>query len=379
MNYVNRNLELYAVEASQHGRPIYVSSLPAGTAHALIADKKMDVDRWSEANPDGYQRNPIPTRYRRFGRFVREQTGISPTTALLFVRNPDAVKVEDLGNNIRKVTIALEDAVIHVPDGQHRLWGIADAFEAEKETVEDFSLPITMLVAQDDDSRYEEAYQFYQINSNQKRVPTDLAQRYLLRKQEEESGRVSRDSELPMGAINKELIPYATRIVDLLRQEQNGPWTDLIGLPNGRTPAPISQNSFVQSISAVLRHTADQGWEVGRVVDTISAFWRALGELCPEAMAHWEKDDDPRYVLRTTSGVFSMNDVLAWCLGRVEFLAYPTNPETYKERFSESGLDYFADTWWAAGNQTGASGYGTSAAAFKKIRHEIVGDLARAL
>ena len=379
MKYNNETLTLHAIEADQHGRPVYVSAMKARAAHALINEGKIKVDKWSEANPDGYQRNPIPTRYRKFGRFVMEKDGTSPTSALLFVRNADAVTIEQVDGDVRKLSIRLDDAVIHVPDGQHRLWGLHHAVDTDRESVTDFALPVTILVSETEDSRYEEAEQFYLINSNQKRVPTDLAQRYMLRQKEEQAGKIMPDTQLPMDAILKELTPYATRIIDLLREKEGGAWQGLIALPNRDGTAPITQNSFVESIKGILKKTADQGWTVGETADTIEAFWAAVRECAPDAMKHWAKDEDPRYIIRNTAGVFALNDLLEWCLGRVEFLSNPADAHNYVAKFEDSGLDYFESTWWAAGNQSGAAGFGSSRAAYKKIRQEIVGDLAQSL
>src|SRR5437867_1418695 len=82
---------------SQHGRDLYLFSLNAGEVHDLIVSKRMDIDRWSPTHPDGYQREPTDSRFKKFGKYVANSEGICPVSLVLSVRNPTDVSVEEVG------------------------------------------------------------------------------------------------------------------------------------------------------------------------------------------------------------------------------------------------------------------------------------------
>jgi DGQHR domain-containing protein len=380
-NSTTRVLRVTGVPIRQHGRIHYLVTLRAKTVHDLITAGLLKVDKWSESNQDGYQRDPTESRIKKFARFAMRPEGHSPLTALLYCRDPEQVEAE-LKDGTFELTITLDpEHSIYIPDGQHRLFGLMRAIEMDPDF--EYELGAVVMVAEPDgDARFEEASQFFTINSLQKRVPVDLAQRFMLRKAEAATGEITHDSTMPMDANRDELKPFAVAIVDMLRNDTGSPWSDLIDLPNsGASTRPINQNAFVESILPLLKRAADYGWTVGRVVDTINAFWTAVVDACPEAAEHWYGDDCPQeghvyYVLRTTSGVYGLNGVLDWMQGLVPITQDPTNTEAYAEMFQKAD-DYFADAYWLGGDKaSGAALKGTSRAAFKDIARDIQSEIA---
>jgi hypothetical protein len=180
---------------------------------------------------------------------------------------------------------------------------------------------------------------------------------------------------LPTNVTLRELEPYCLAAIDLLNKS-SGPWHDLIDLPN--TPSstrPISQNSFLGSIRPLVRFAAEYGWTVGKVVETVDAFWTAIGRRCPDAVAHWHDDghtdpDHETFVLRTTGGVFSLNDLLSWLIGWHKIQSDPTNPNLY-ETLLEKDPEHFGDEFWSSSASEGAASYGTSQKAFRELRLDI--------
>jgi DGQHR domain-containing protein len=371
------------------GRKHYSFSLSGEQVHDLMTRKLVIVDHWTLTNQNGYQRAPAPARYKKFGRFIQQDDGWCPLSVMLYARNHDNVAVKPLNgkhHGFHELKIELSDAhPLYIPDGQHRLEGLRHAYETNPEKMANYHLPVMLMVARKgEDSRFEEATQFHIINSEQKRVKTDLAQRYLLRKKEELVGKIQPNDELPVKYTLKELKPYAVWIVDRLNADRNGPWHDLIAVPSGKSRPdggvrPISQNMFVESILPVIRYGCQWGWPVGKVRDIIAAFWTAVADpdVMGEAMMHWkddghaDDDDHTKYILRTTSGVFSMNMLLGHLVGWHTITKNAADPHVWMRLFDKCEGPQFEPQWWESGNEDGASSYGSSAKSFGEIFEEL--------
>lgn len=374
-------LELTAIPVPQaQGRVQFVTTLSAEQAHDLISRGLMKVDIWSHpSNLDGYQRSPVESRIRKFARYVQAQDGSSPVSVLLFYRWPEKVTVESGPDGTKQLRLDLDEKhPLYIPDGQHRLLGLKQAFEADQDGTREYHIPVVLMLAESGDemqARYEEATQFYTINNYQKRVATDLAQRYRLRVQEKMAGKIAPSAVLPVNANLKELEPYCLAAIDLLNKSP-GPWHDLIDLPNAPgSNRPISQNSFLDSIRPLVRFASDYGWTVGKVVETMDAFWTAVEHTCPEAMAHWHDDghagpDHETYVVRTTAGAYSLNELLSWLIGWHKIQGDPANVELY-EALLNKDPEHFSDEFWNSDGSEGAATYGTSRKAFRELRFDI--------
>lgn len=385
----SKTIEWEATEVNQHGRILYSTAISAKEAHDLIANGLLKVDRWSESNPDGYQREPVSARVKRFAKYAAQaDDGVSPAAAILFMRKPDRISVKK--QNGRHVTLTAEldpEHPFYIPDGQHRLYGMAKAYENKSESMAQYDLPVVVMVAKDKkDPRYEEAVQFNTINTLQKRVPTDLAQRYLLRRREKNEGTIDFSEPIPSDLKRDELKPYGVALIDALNHTKGGAWENLIALPNTETHRPISQNSFLESILPILQHASEYNWTPQEVQDTIEAFWGSVTEKCGAAGEHWHndgcdnegEDDHDTFNLRTTSGVFSLNEVLSWLVGWSKVSNEPTNPDVYNE-ILDLDPDHFSEAYWDTENEEGAGQFGTSRKAFKDIATDIKQALGPAL
>jgi DGQHR domain-containing protein len=377
-------LEVVAIRLNQHGRELYQFSLPASEIRDLITSGSLDIDRWSPKEQDGYQRIPTESRYKRFGKYVAVQKGITPVSMLISLREKDNLQVKELGDEgAVRLRIGLEGGKLYIPDGQHRAYGLKWAVDQYPGEADDYQLPVVLFVANGGDARYEEAQQFYTINNNAKRVKTDLAQRYLLRERERDLGALNEETAIPPDATMKELEPYAVKIADILNE--SGPLEGMIAPPNMDAPsASISQTSFVDSIKPLLQTASKLHWDVRKTKGTLNAFWSAVNSKVPEAMGHWSDDacdetDEEHFdaVLATTSGMFSLNDVLNRTMLLPEVAAAPTSPETFKKLLNKPSLeDFFSDGpegYWASESpmSESAAGHGTSRKSFKEIADAI--------
>jgi len=376
------NLTVEAISVPQaSGRKHYAFTLSAKQIHDLKARNLLLVDKWSASNPEGYQRSPAQNRAKKFAKFVQRDDGWCPTAVLLFSRHPEQVVPKPLDNKHHghfELTISLDPKKpLYIPDGQHRLEGMAIAYESNPDDMQEYHLPVMLMVAhRGKDARFEEATQFYVINTNQKKVATDLAQRFLVLRKEEAEGAIQPDDVIPRDRTAEEMKPYAVWIIDYLNEEKNGPWEDLIDLPNteGTSTRPISQKMFVLAINPILKHATKWGWTIGNTAKTISAFWSAMDDedILRDALEHWssdghEVDDDHQaYVLRTTAGVFSMHLLLEMLIGWHTIAQNPTDSGIYRRLFDRAG-DEFRSEWWESGSDEGASSFGTGGKSFKEI------------
>jgi len=174
----------------------YLATIKAGT---LVDNYK--VDRWHrELNPDGYQRKEFEDKIEEYKNYLlnpelsKLNVNLIDQTILINVRGATEFKNGEL--NI--------SGDLYVVDGQHRAGGLKEACKAEP-SLREFDIPVVLLNV---DSDIERA-RFFIINEKAKRVPTDLAERQLLRVHPEVAHLVRRKFE-------PELVRWGTRIVDKL-------------------------------------------------------------------------------------------------------------------------------------------------------------------
>lgn len=370
----------------QSGRTHYAFAISGNEAHDLIARSLLKVDRWSTSNEDGYQRDPTPKRVSKFAQFVKQPDGWSPTSVLVYARYPDRVKVTEKDGVVQVRIEVDEDHPLYTPDGQHRLYGLKEGVDAEPTgATGDYELPVVLMVSHDGvDPRFEEAGQFYTINHFSKRVPTDLAERFRLRHLEKNHGQLKPADTMPMGSTRDQLKPYAVAIADMLNDD--GAWKDLIDLPNSKgSTRPVSQTAFVDSLLPLLKHAADYRWDLGKIAGTVSTFWAAVIDRCPEAGNHWNGDScttapgasHDTYVLRTTAGVYSLNEVLAYLVAHYKVGENPTDKKVYSKLLGMD-MEHFSDAWWQSGKDApegGAAQHGTGRGSFSAIASDIRSEL----
>jgi DGQHR domain-containing protein len=366
------------VEGEQNGRTIYVGVVPAPVMARMFDSGVMKVDVWGPGNSKGYQRTLSETRARRFGRYLGEGK-FSPTSILLHVRDPgNGVRISD-GKMIVPLPAegqTVQKPLIYIYDGQHRTYGVSQGLSQgaiDKDTRID--LPITIWVdreTNEDEARFQEADQFYTVNTMAKRVRTDLAHQILLKSREAKDSKITASTEVPIGLTKEELIPFATAITNELASKSSSPLMDKIIRPNvaRNTSGLPSQGQFEDSLldnylgsGSVITWAAGAGMSVGSVIDLLSNYWSAVLELGSP------NDEDPAdSFLMKTLGIHALNGALPSIMGRCHLSGVPT-----KEKFKEilGALPAFSDeNFWTAKGEAGE--YGGGKKAFKSLAKDLV-------
>lgn len=286
-------MKIQGCKVKQGERSFYIGTMKVGE---LIS--RTQVDKFISGHPEGYQRNLSDARARAFGRFI-DSGGYSPSSILLNVREPDAIK--ESGNHIELP----DDVSIWVVDGQHRVAGLEYAVSRDPAN-SDIDFPIILM---NETSNYEEAKQFVIINKTQKGVRTDLAERFLMRAVKEE-GREKLFEMREAGALsgilkNVEWVTMAIEIADILNGDKKRVWYGKIQLPNApKKGTTVSQGAFTESLESILKDTSFQGRPVQQIASAVGNYWDAIKELCAEAIEN-PKD----HVIQKTTGVAVLHKI----------------------------------------------------------------------
>ncbi len=281
----------------QHGFEMY---------NAVISTKdlvgKTQVDVWRPNNPNGYQRSPEESRARAFTRFIASE--ISPPAILANIRDTDKEKVK-VGDGWLEIP---DDVAIWLVDGQHRVRGLQMLLESS-DKYNDIEIPVVIMFGQ---PIYEEAKQFVVVNRTQKRIRTDLGERFL-QKAVKEEGMQNFVSKGLMRGI--EWIPTAIGVVDFLNKDEHGIWYNKIKLPNepkGNTI--VSQKSFTDSLKKVINPPDGElaGKSETVIASIIGRYWEAIHELCPTPF-----EDPSNHVIQKTTGVFVLHAILPRILRKI--------------------------------------------------------------
>jgi DGQHR domain-containing protein len=328
-------------------------------------DARFKIHQWENLKSDtpGYQRAPDLARVEKIKNYIQIETSqpIFPTTLLVNARKSLNFneKFEDFGELVI-------DQQLFVIDGQHRIAAFKDMASNDelRGKYGYVELPIVVL----SNFKYEEEVeQFFVINSRQRKIKTDLAQRIYL--------------ELSKKDINTRLIPekdkwqgLAAKIVDSLNENPSSIWYQLIELPNDpkdiRKERLISQNYFIKSLKPFFSG-ATKKWDyssgsynngkdiVKECTSLLEDYWKMIKGVYEESFLEKKKS-----ILFKTVGVVSLHMVLA------EFLSkYPSL--TQKEAISKLqellvyARDYkkFTPEFWQVGN-TEARNKGLNAGAY---------------
>jgi len=358
------DLKIPALKLVQEGCTMYLTTMLA--KDAVRVGK---VDYWVPGKPDadqGYQREPKQSRLRRIARFILGKlypTNILPTAILMNSR--EALSFKSNGDGSGTLTIR-SSQTLWVVDGQHRIGGLQFALqEMEAAELEDY--PLLVVITENLD-RFEEMLQFYVVNTEQKKIRTDLANR-LLQQQAKSTEGFTRLLEQGV-----EWKVRATAVTDRLNTDKKSIWASRIQAPNQKkTPTHIIKEvSFSTSLKPVVSGTSILSkLHVDQVAELLARYWRALETLMPEAFR-----DPDKYVIQKTPGVFSLHSVfpLAFELARqqgqnitVDSFAEVLRPMVEAENGAE---------FWEKDNEDGAAQYG-SMKGFRILTNKLEGYLPR--
>ncbi len=252
-------------------------------------------------------------------KYITQHQGVLPTSVLLCTRESDEVPItfevtsNGLDGSAELGVIRIPDnAVLWVVDGQHRLFGMSRAYEKGEVDLASYPFPFTVMVGVD---RYEEMTHFNIINTTQKKMPTDIADRHLVQKAEREGINL-----IAKGKEKEYIRAMATRIVDKLN-DAPGPWHHQIAIPGvpGRDSGLVRQHTMVVSIEPALKDSFLGARNEDEIVKLLTSYWGALEKVWSEAFA-----SPGDYRAQATVGVYSLNmvfpSVIQLCLAeRADF------------------------------------------------------------
>lgn len=307
----------------------------------------------------GYQRPLSERAIEKVKEFILRETPnpLLPTAILANSRYPLDFKEQEGGFG----TLHIKDRLFII-DGQHRLeaWKSMMADSQLQEQWGDYELPVVILSGFES---YQEIEQFYVINSRQKKIKTDLAQRHLLQlaSHKETSGLVS-DSEYWK--------LYSTKIVDVLNEQLDNIWKGKIILPSDskdlRKAKIISQSSFVSSLKpffigkgAIFTEEIPNGKKIEEWAKIIARFWDLVAEVYPEAI---KRPHD--YSLMKTVGVFSLHIFLQREILRTGLDNLEKTLKDVAERLREAVARDFSISFWRSKVPSFAKEQGKYAGAF---------------
>jgi len=308
---------------------------------------KCRVDQQSPDNPDGYQREVISSRAKKFGKFMM-QDGVSPVSLLV---------------NIRNGKVVCKDEHVEIPDnldwwivdGQHRFEGLK-AVSEEEPRLRETEIPIVLM----NTDKMNEAKQFLIINKMQKGVRTDLAERILLLLERKEGKESVALQNLPVDIWKID----ALRMVDLLTDTPESPLHKLIKRPGEKGKMPLKQVSVTDSLKPVIDVYKSYLTSEKLVAKALMNMWGALKELNPECF------EKPReYLLLKTPGIFVMHKIFANLL---PYLCSAKERDLTKSMFLKIFSDktvtkFFEADYWSGDNIDGVGKYGTGRKSYSII------------
>jgi hypothetical protein len=229
----------------------------------------------------------------------------------------------------------------------------------------DYTVPV---VITDNFEKFDEMLQFYVVNTEQKKIRADLANRLL---QQQAGNPESFAQILEQGSEWK---VRATAVADRLNRDPHCVWHRRIQAPNEQKNSShvIKEISFSTSLRPVVSGGSLLGkLHVDKVAEVLARYWNGLAKLLPEA---FESADE--YVIQKTAGVFSLH------------LIFPVVFEHVRQRSSHPTVEAFGDVlrgvveaeggpeFWRGDNDDGASQYG-SMKGFRILANRLEGHLPR--
>lgn len=348
---------------------LYVGVIKAKDLCSERSDERFEIDyyRRNDGKEAGYQRSLSQVSVDKIKDFILVETKHPILPTALLVNSRSDIKFESQDGRFGDLLI--EDT-LYVIDGQHRFeaWKSLMQDPQLREDYGDYEFPIVIL-SNFDATR--EVEQFYVINSRQKRIKTDLAQRNFL--------------SLAASSNTRGLIPeksrwnlFATKIVDILNEQIEGSvWHNKIILPNDssdlRRSKIISQSSFISSLSpfftgndAIFKWNGDDRPPIEVWADFINEYWNVIHSIYYKAIEH------PRdYSIMKTVGVFSLHLLLAKLIKQEGLDGKIIDPDSrdiilskVTDKLKEASEGSFKLGFWRAGVKGMAKEKGENAGAY---------------
>lgn len=366
-------LHLNAFEMLQplaKNKAMYTTTIPV---KYLIDDTYFVINWWDKdkmgKEDQGYQRRPEnESRKKRIAKYIK--SGINPIfpTNIVIVSREKLIYKKD-HKNIG--TLELNGYPLFVLDGQNRIEGFRYSIDVEGITdVLEYEMPVTILSGFE---LIDEVEQFYILNSEQKKVKTDLAQR------------LRRELHLEMGE---------KRYMDLYGDNWENralPVLDLLNNTDKKSPLPenvwferiieanekkgltklVSQNSFLASLRPLFKNGVFEGILPDVAFRSLYSYWAAVEKCFPDAFI------TPReYVIQRTAGVFSLHMLANAVFKRLSSEHREWNEENIHELLTKAFRNNYDANFWMSNSKQGATLYG-SMKGFRMLADHFIANMNR--
>lgn len=345
-------------QREQDGTAIYFSKINAKQLSTRTDERfKIDYFKRLDSNQDlGYQRQLSKNAVEKIKDFVLKETKnpLLPTAILVNSREP--LDFKDSGNGIGTITVK---NILYIIDGQHRFeaWTQMMQDPALEEMYGDYEFPLIVLSGFEE---YREIEQFYVINSKQKKIKTDLAQRHslALAKHADTEGLIPSEKRWELSAV---------KIADILNEQIESVWKKKIILADDtadlRKTKFISQSSFVSSLKPLFFGTKpvfkiEKGVNnLDKWAKIVADYWSILKKYYPNAIQNTRD-----YSLMKTVGVFSFHLVLERILQETKDVSEAMKEVDIKiKKASENG---YGENFWRVKQSESVKNQGKYAGAF---------------
>ena len=280
---------------SQKGRQIAIGSIPVSVLASLFK-----VDRFSQDNPEGYQRVATEGRVNALKRDLEHDRVDLPTAILLNMREFNISTHFD-GLSDRSELVLGKDDRLYVVDGQHRVEALVKLYRENPGSQEKwgrFAIPFVCLLGADRDGEMNE---FHVVNSNAKSIGTGLA--YELIKRRADNSAAVRDHLIETGKVWVQKAEALTQ-----KLSHMGVWQNRIQFPGPKQKGALITNN---GVATSLRPLVEQpGYfqsigDEGQQVEVLNAFWGGIKIVLPDVMNNPED-----YNIQRSLGVTALHSVL---------------------------------------------------------------------
>ena len=298
----------------QGGLSVFLTAAPAS-----LVTKQAHIDTFDEEKQDGYQRELAEARVSRAAVFYNEG-GAMPNPLLVNIRKKDYGKVQislrshdqeqDMKRARKEKSHWIGEATLGIPagvilwifDGQHRVAAVKQLVDADPE-FGDFPVPLSITLGLD---AYEEMKAFYDVNTNAKPVPTDLAWQ-LLKQQADADPQIA----AILGLKGKDWQMRGIEVLNELRKIQ-GPWQDTVQRANEKRHRAdrlaIKETQFIRSLRPVLTMTLLADQDPGTVARMIDAYWKGIALVLPDPFS--PESNPKQWVIQKGPGVWAFHSIM---------------------------------------------------------------------
>ncbi len=342
-------MEVWAIHFRQGRVKMYLTVMGARN---LVRNKFID---WYDPDRqrEGYQRKPMEDHVNKIAKYLKKGAPLLPVAGLINILKEDAHRIEfrpfrGIGNT--GTLVLPNDLQLRIVDMQHRILGFQQAFDNGGRHLEDYPLPVCVLVGL---TREQEAEQFYIINTKAKKLKADLARRLLIR-----SKRLQQIDDV------QPWIPRAILITMMLNEKISNPWKGKMRRPNeDKGPNHVtSEEGFVTPLKYILLDKRIRTRSDKTLARYISDYWTALSKIFPTAFSEHKK-----HLIQRSIAQYAFH-----MLAPAVFKDLQKNKKRITATNIEarlSGLRRLGDDFWKRRNKRGARRFGGAISGYMNLRN----------